>query len=233
MSIHPVGIPSVSTQIAALRHLLLGETTGELKHWVHKVKQVRCFHNMSAPNDLFMMPVNRVMSLLWWKSKVRTRLHPSSLSRWRSKRTSTTRSKSRSSVPPRRISSPGNSDKPTSASSSSARGRSPMSGRSGECKCPTPRSRGPSGYCCDHAHPLRRLPGPPLSETNAIAILLAHNVTVGVGVEEAWMARNTRLDIAWVSPPSNASLPPLNVHTALLRLHWSREVRSGRRTHSR
>lgn len=63
VSIHPVGIPSVSTQIAALRHLLLGETKGELKHWLHKVKQVRFFQNLSAPNCLLTMLVNRAMSL--------------------------------------------------------------------------------------------------------------------------------------------------------------------------
>lgn len=33
-----------------------------------------------------------------------------------------------------------------------------------------------------------------------MAELLAHGVTVGVGVPEAWEARNTRFDVAWVSP---------------------------------
>lgn len=65
VSIHPVGIPSVSTQIAALRRLLTGETTGELKYWLRKVKQVRLFQNLSAPNCRFMMLVIRAMSLSW------------------------------------------------------------------------------------------------------------------------------------------------------------------------
>lgn len=45
------------------------------------------------------------------------------------------------------------------------------------------------------------LPGPPLSKKNAVAHLVAHNVTVGLGTEEAWNARNLRFDIAWVGLP--------------------------------
>ena len=43
-----------------------------------------------------------------------------------------------------------------------------------------------------------RLPGPPLSKETEIALFLAHNVTVGIGIEEAWSARNTRFDVGWV-----------------------------------
>lgn len=42
------------------------------------------------------------------------------------------------------------------------------------------------------------LAGPPLTQDNAFAVLLAHNVTVGVGIEEQWSSRNIRFDIAWV-----------------------------------
>ena len=49
-----------------------------------------------------------------------------------------------------------------------------------------------------HAH---RLPGPPLSKETEIALFLAHNVTVGIGIEEAWSARNTRFDVGWVRVP--------------------------------
>lgn len=45
----------------------------------------------------------------------------------------------------------------------------------------------------------RILPGVPLSESNAVATLLAHNVTVAIGVHEGWMARNTRWDAAWIA----------------------------------
>jgi hypothetical protein len=31
-----------------------------------------------------------------------------------------------------------------------------------------------------------------------VAHLIAHNVIVGLGTEEAWNARNLRFDIAWV-----------------------------------
>ncbi|KAI0761058.1 hypothetical protein BD413DRAFT_486566, partial [Trametes elegans] len=52
----------------------------------------------------------------------------------------------------------------------------------------------------------RLLPGPPLSEKNALTTLLAHNVTVAVGVREAWEARNTRLDVAWAALESNGAI---------------------------
>ncbi|KAH7928042.1 hypothetical protein BV22DRAFT_1083961 [Leucogyrophana mollusca] len=45
----------------------------------------------------------------------------------------------------------------------------------------------------------RILPGPPLTKESAITILLAHGVTVGVGIEEQWSARNTRFDVAWAA----------------------------------
>ncbi|TFK91321.1 composite domain of metallo-dependent hydrolase [Polyporus arcularius HHB13444] len=39
VSIHPVGTPSVSTQIAALRHLLLNQTDGESGKWFEKIRK--------------------------------------------------------------------------------------------------------------------------------------------------------------------------------------------------
>lgn len=44
-----------------------------------------------------------------------------------------------------------------------------------------------------------RLPGPPLTEKTAAQVLLEYGVTVGLGIEESWSARNTRFDIAWAS----------------------------------
>ncbi|KIY48772.1 hypothetical protein FISHEDRAFT_65620 [Fistulina hepatica ATCC 64428] len=41
--------------------------------------------------------------------------------------------------------------------------------------------------------------GPPLTHVNTAGVLRAHNVTVALGIEEPWEARNTRLDAAWVS----------------------------------
>jgi len=44
----------------------------------------------------------------------------------------------------------------------------------------------------------RILPGPPLTEYSPVSKLISHNVTVGIGVQEIWDARNLRFDIAWV-----------------------------------
>ena len=46
---------------------------------------------------------------------------------------------------------------------------------------------------------MNRLPGLPLSQDSAITALRNHNVTVGLGVQEQWSARNIRFDVAWVS----------------------------------
>ncbi|KAF8522962.1 carbohydrate esterase family 9 protein [Hysterangium stoloniferum] len=45
----------------------------------------------------------------------------------------------------------------------------------------------------------RVLPGPPITEQSAVAALVTNNVTVGLGVVEAWEARNSRFDAAWVA----------------------------------
>ncbi|KAH8116645.1 composite domain of metallo-dependent hydrolase [Phellopilus nigrolimitatus] len=52
----------------------------------------------------------------------------------------------------------------------------------------------------------RILPGPPLTRDSAISLLLAHNVTVGIGIEESWSARNTRFDAAWAALESFGSI---------------------------
>ncbi|KAJ7056657.1 carbohydrate esterase family 9 protein [Mycena amicta] len=43
----------------------------------------------------------------------------------------------------------------------------------------------------------RFLAGPPLTEHTDVSTLIAHNVTVGLGVLEIWDARNTRFEAAW------------------------------------
>ncbi|KAJ7698618.1 hypothetical protein B0H17DRAFT_1129663 [Mycena rosella] len=40
-------------------------------------------------------------------------------------------------------------------------------------------------------------PGPPLTPDNAIATLVAYNVTVGIKVDGPFSARSTRFDMAW------------------------------------
>ncbi|KAH8116643.1 composite domain of metallo-dependent hydrolase [Phellopilus nigrolimitatus] len=54
----------------------------------------------------------------------------------------------------------------------------------------------PFPYTWEHR---RILPGPPLTSDSAISLLLAHNVTVGIGIEESWSVRNTRFDAAWAA----------------------------------
>ncbi|THH04772.1 hypothetical protein EW145_g5277 [Phellinidium pouzarii] len=45
----------------------------------------------------------------------------------------------------------------------------------------------------------RILPGLPLTKDSAISLLLAHNVTVGIGITEPSTARHTRFDVAWAA----------------------------------
>ncbi|KLO16031.1 composite domain of metallo-dependent hydrolase [Schizopora paradoxa] len=52
----------------------------------------------------------------------------------------------------------------------------------------------------------RMLPGPPLTQDSAISLLLSHNVTVAIGVEEPWSARNTRFDAAWAALEASGSI---------------------------
>ncbi|EMD40502.1 hypothetical protein CERSUDRAFT_121244 [Gelatoporia subvermispora B] len=49
----------------------------------------------------------------------------------------------------------------------------------------------------------RILPGPPLTNDTALAVLLDHKVKVAIGNQEAWQARNTRFDIAWAALESD------------------------------
>ncbi|CCM03596.1 uncharacterized protein FIBRA_05734 [Fibroporia radiculosa] len=70
---------------------------------------------------------------------------------------------------------------------------------------------------------LRILPGNPLTEQSSLAVLLSHNVTVGIGIEESWSARNTRFDIGWaaleagglISKEQAIALGSTNVETLL------------------
>lgn len=87
-----------------------------------------------------------------------------------------------------------------------------------------------------HVH---RLPGPPLSKETEIALFLAHNVTVGIGIEEAWSARNTRFDVGWVRVPIICSLNSTSISAETDGLNhivggpggrWPRLKASGART---
>ncbi|KAF9029564.1 composite domain of metallo-dependent hydrolase [Hymenopellis radicata] len=45
----------------------------------------------------------------------------------------------------------------------------------------------------------RFMPGPPLSHDTIIGYLLAHNITVGIGIQNQSYARNTRFDVGWAA----------------------------------
>ncbi|KAJ8494882.1 hypothetical protein ONZ51_g2001 [Trametes cubensis] len=163
VSIHPRGKPSVSTQIAALRSILLGKTTGELGHWVNKVREGE------TPLVVAVESADAIASLISLKGEVEHRL--------------------------------GRAIQMTLIGATEAHLLAKELGQANVGVVVSPTRPFP-----DHWEKRRIMPGPPLSETNAVAILLAHNVTVGVGVVEAWMARNTRLDIAWAALESNGEI---------------------------
>ncbi|KXN89583.1 hypothetical protein AN958_05450 [Leucoagaricus sp. SymC.cos] len=52
----------------------------------------------------------------------------------------------------------------------------------------------------------RILPGPPLTNDTALIQLLENGVIVGLGVREAWEARNTMIDLQWAALESNGRL---------------------------
>ncbi|KAJ6572059.1 carbohydrate esterase family 9 protein [Mycena capillaripes] len=52
----------------------------------------------------------------------------------------------------------------------------------------------------------RILPGPPLTQSSAIATLVAHNVTVGIMVGDPSQVRNTRFDMAWAGLEADGAL---------------------------
>ena len=79
-----------------------------------------------------------------------------------------------------------------SGSYSHSRVLSRESGSHGGCACFT-------SLHCDSAYAICSLPGPPLSAQSQIAVLLKHNVTVGIGTALPEQAMNTRFDAAWVS----------------------------------
>ncbi|KAG6903480.1 hypothetical protein C0995_005503 [Termitomyces sp. Mi166 len=76
------------------------------------------------------------------------------------------------------------------------------------------------------------LPGPPLTNDTALVKLLQHGVTVGLGVQESWEARNGRFDIQWAVLESNGKIGQREMHalayTNLPKLLGVREVEDDR-----
>ncbi|KAF8584419.1 carbohydrate esterase family 9 protein [Ramaria rubella] len=57
----------------------------------------------------------------------------------------------------------------------------------------------------------RILPGPPITYETPLTTLLAHNVTVAIGIVDEFAARNTRFDVAWAALESSGRI---DKHTA-------------------
>lgn len=52
----------------------------------------------------------------------------------------------------------------------------------------------------------RILAGPPISKQSSVSKLISHGVTVGLGCDEAWAARNLPFEIAWVAIEAGSSI---------------------------
>ncbi|KAI8973081.1 carbohydrate esterase family 9 protein [Trametes punicea] len=163
VAIHPVGSPSVSTQIAALRRLLLGETKGELSRAIEQVRKGR------SPLAISIHSADAIASIITLKKEVEQEL--------------------------------GNKIKVTLIGATEAHLLAKEIGDADIGVLVSPSRPFPHTW-----EGRRLLPGPPLSERSAIVELLAHNVTVGVGVTAAWEVRNTRFDVAWAALESNGTI---------------------------
>ncbi|KAH9846908.1 carbohydrate esterase family 9 protein [Lenzites betulinus] len=163
VTIRPQGVPSVSTQIAALRNILLGETKGDLKRVVDGIKQG------AIPLAIHIQSADAIASIISLKYEVEEKL-----------------------------------ERPIKVTLIGAVEAHLLAKELGEARIGVIVS--PTRPFPHHWEKRRFLPGPPLSERNTLAELRAHNVTVAIGVNEVWMARNTRLDIAWAALEANGSI---------------------------
>ncbi|KAJ6630996.1 carbohydrate esterase family 9 protein [Mycena sp. CBHHK59/15] len=148
--------PSVSTQIALLRKLLLRPVDGPSKVWFQKVT------NGQIPLVVEAHSADIIASLILLKSEVER--------------------------------ANGRTIQMTITGASEAHLLAKELGEAGVGVILNPSRSFPYAW-----EDRRMLPGPPLTEHTPISALMAHNVTVGVGVMEIWDARNLRFDIAWAS----------------------------------
>ncbi|KAF8914186.1 carbohydrate esterase family 9 protein [Gymnopilus junonius] len=63
----------------------------------------------------------------------------------------------------------------------------------------------------------RILPGPPLTNDTTLVTLLEHDVIVGIGVRNAWEARNTRFDVQWAVLESNGRITEYQAYALVTR----------------
>lgn len=145
--------PSVSTQIAALRNMLLGDKSSTTFAEVA---------NGAIPLVVQVQNADIIASLIELKKEIHTRT--------------------------------GTDIQLTVAGADEAHLLAKELGEAGVGVILTPSRPFPSDW-----ESKRILPGPPLTNETAITTLLAHGVTVGIGIAEQWSARNTRFDVAWAA----------------------------------
>ncbi|KDQ57532.1 hypothetical protein JAAARDRAFT_35246 [Jaapia argillacea MUCL 33604] len=153
---HFGGVPSVSTQIAALRHLLLDPPQGDVGRWFKKAAEGTVPLVVEAHN------ADIIATLIMLKDEIEE-----------------------------------------------ARGTTmklTITGAEEAHLLAAEIAKAKVGVVLNPSRPFpavwesrRILPGPPLSEQSAISLLLSHNVTVGIGIQEKWSARNLFFDIAWAA----------------------------------
>ncbi|KAL0956531.1 hypothetical protein HGRIS_002672 [Hohenbuehelia grisea] len=151
-----VGVPSVSTQIAALRRLLLGGAHGELGSVFAAISDGKLPLVISVQNADAMASIINLKKEVEEATNKRLRI--------------------------------------TFAGGLEAHLIATEIGQAGIGVILAPSRPFPGAW-----EERRILPGPPLSKDTAVSVLLNANVTVGIGIQEQWGARNTRLDVAWAA----------------------------------
>ncbi|KAG5639408.1 hypothetical protein H0H81_002940 [Sphagnurus paluster] len=155
VSVRHFSKPSVSTQIATLRRLLLGPQEGASGYWFQKVVEGE------IPLVVEAHSANIITTLIILKREVEVR----------------TRRPMKMTI--------------TGGAEAHLLARELALADVGVILNPAR----PFPYAWEDA---RILPGPPISKDSAIMKLISNGVTVGVGCEEIWSARNLPFDVAWV-----------------------------------
>ncbi|OCH88874.1 carbohydrate esterase family 9 protein [Obba rivulosa] len=163
VSMHHSGLASISTKVAALRHLLFSPPYGTIEYWLSKVRKG------NIPLVIDVDSADAMTSLIELKREVESRF-----------------------LRPIKMTFTGGAEAHILAKEISEAGISVVL---------YPSRPFPSTW-----EQRRILPGPPLTETNAIETLLAHGITVGIGVRTADLARNARFDAAWAALETGGKL---------------------------
>lgn len=168
--------PSISTQIAALRNMLLHPDDGERGQWLKLVLQVDC-PCLSALRNVYSYTVC-VKGSIPLVITVEKADHIATLLSLKREVEETTQT----------------SLKLTLAGATEAHLLAEEISKAGNVGVILVPSR-PFPGTFDQA---RMLAGPPVTGDTALSVLRGWNVTVGVGIVEEWQARLTRWDVAWV-----------------------------------